>query len=213
MATLTKSLVKHLLTLISIKLPLQIVSIPILAIALLFYLKDKRCKGDLHDQRLPDFLKWLDNGDVLDRAYGLNGDLGYQLKYSNLESPWTLYIMRLNWLAFRNPINYFQYHKLGIQQEDIEDLIYISERATFIGEEVGDWSSPGVREVDILLTTGKTAFERYWIYQYPFWPTKCFRARIGWKFSNISKIDRAKHFQWVFTVQPIKDYRGVNLYI
>jgi hypothetical protein len=120
-----------------IMLPLVIIGIPIIAIALLFFIKDRRiARLDLIDQRLPKFIAWFDNGDELDRRFGLNGDYWFQskmlldadypgtaLKLNNILNlvydpqdnaedhnvPWyKIYWMRFIWLAWRNTISHFK---------------------------------------------------------------------------------------------------------
>lgn len=131
----------HLFILLFVKIPLQIVAMPVVAIALLFHLKDTRiASSKLEGQRLPKFLSWFDVGDELDIKYGLNGDLGYQAKVflnadplprekllfnaicvtydPEQEGKWVpkskIYWARFQWLALRNPINNFQYSVLGV---------------------------------------------------------------------------------------------------
>jgi hypothetical protein len=142
----TVYILRHLFILLFIKLPVQLLGIPLVAVALLFKIRDKRtCSTGLENQRLPKLLSWWDVGDPIDRKYGLNGDLGYQSKqFLNSDDalregvlynavalmydredegkwiPWyKIYWARFNWLALRNPANGFQYNVLGLKVEDI----------------------------------------------------------------------------------------------
>lgn len=156
----TQYIIRQVFILLLIKLPVQLIGIPLVAIALLFKIKDTRiCSAHLRAQRLPKFLSWYDVGDPIDKKYGLNGDFGYQAKqllnsdYALKESllfnavaitydredegkwvPWyKIYWMRFNWLALRNPANGFQYNVLGLKRDDIQSPI---ELKNVVGDEV-----------------------------------------------------------------------------
>ena len=214
-------ILQQILVLVCIKLPVQLIGIPIVALELLFHLKDKRLNNCL-DQRL--FFKWFDNGDDRDRKYGLNGDLGYQASTHNLSidsykkllksgarlTKWHLYKMRFIWLALRNPINYFQYRVLGVKSSRINKAIYYDDIPTQENE-IGDWHKPGIRQREVTDTSGHIfAWEYYIVYQYPFKKDKCFRARIGHKLGHRPKDEAVgrDYIQWVCSIQPWKSYKG-----
>lgn len=221
----------RILQLLLIKLPLQLIGIPVAAIILLFKLRDKRVGSNaLYDQRLPKMFRWFDVGDVRDKGYGINGDLGYQTKQLlgseevlmscqlqdaisiNPPSIWKIYWMRLNWLALRNPINYFQYNVLGIRSVNLGRLIKVIDRSDNFNlerddysksPEIGDW--PG-HVAGFRYREFENAKEYYWIYRYPFLKSRCFRARIGHKLGHTYPYRAV--IQWVCTIQPFKSYRG-----
>jgi hypothetical protein len=202
----TLKILKHLLTLLLVKLPLQLIAIPIVAIELLFHLKDKRTIN-CPDQRL--LLEWFDVGDELDRKYGLNGDLGYQQSRKNPTTTFGIYKMRLTWLAFRNPINYFQHNILGEHVSNLGDITLKSNYINDLKEEnelleVSDWHYAGARKV--LLSTGH--WEYYIVYKYPFKQDKCLRIRLGYKLGHRPLQHLRLTVQWVFVFQPWKDYIG-----
>lgn len=198
-------ILKQVATLFTVKLPVQLIGIPVVALELLLHLKDKRVENCV-DQRL--ICKWFDNGDDLDREYGLNGDKGYQLSRGNPTDTWGIYRMRFNWLALRNPINYFQYNVLGSRVEDLGNIESYHNYIDGVGEsgdlEVGDWQYAGVRKIE--LDSGE--WEHYTVYRYPFKPEKCFRARIGHKLGHNPIKHKRSGVQWVCAIQPWKDYRG-----
>lgn len=202
----TIRIIIQICTLLLIKLPLQLLGIIIVPIELLFHLKDTRTINCL-DQRL--FFKWFDNGDELDRKYGLNGDIGYQNSKGNPKTPFKLYLSRLTWLAFRNPVNYFQYNILGVKVKYLGEVILhdnyiqrLKQDNAFL--EVSDWSEAGKRKVE----TSTGFWEYYIVYKYPFNHKKCFRARIGHKLGHFPLIQPRSTVQWVCAIQPWKDYRG-----
>jgi len=216
---------KHLATFLLVKLPVQFMGIPIVAVELLRFLDDSRT-ANCEDQRL--FFKWFDNGDALDRKYGLNGDGGYQeifrgetlgLKHpaashlvgGTIPSKWKLYKMRLNWLAWRNPANYFQRHVLGVKVSDLRGTMYHFEDSVqgYPPVPVGDWTSEGTRETLMELNSGEIIWEYYTIKKYSFWEGHCFRARLGYKLGETPMVHTGRDtVQWCFSVNPFASYTG-----
>jgi len=253
-------LLRHLVVFLLIKIPVALMGIPIVAVALLFYIKDKRIAHDgLMKQRLPFFLKWWDNGDYIDRKYGLNGDVAHQsrhligppeendyppnvrLLYQVINAlydpemegktpPWyKIYWMRLNWLALRNPSNYFQHNVLG---EYIKDLNYVKRfynrtegtavnfvdiyDDTFLREvkEIGDWYRPGFRYIEASVKKDKIIREYYLMYAYPKWfklfgKRRGLRIRIGYKLGHFPLRHSRPTIQWTFNFSPLSSYTGI----
>ena len=189
-------IIKHLLVLLLVKLPIQFMGIPIVATVLLLRPKVNR---------LPSLFKWWDVGDELDRVYGLKGDLGYQAdmikKGYDPDGFWS----KFNWLALRNPANYFQHHVLGKKFLDAAHFDF-HEESEIKGKPVGDWSAPGLRTADVIMKDGSKIWEYYIVKRYKWFPSKCFRARIGWKIWEDEKPKPT--MQWVFSVIPFKSYKG-----
>lgn len=235
-----------------IKLPLQLLGMIVVPIVLLFYIRDRRiASSGLSNQRLPKFLSWFDVGDSLDLKYGLNGDLGYQSQFlldtdplserklqqaliiiydrecEGKQIPWfKIYKMRVNWLAFRNPVNRFQYNVLGAKVKDFKYLITLInhtqdqhiETPESIGEEglnfediqeVGNWAYSGYRYRNIATDNGDIR-EYYIVYRYPFNPRYCFRARLGYKLSHNPLENDREVVQGAFSVNPFKSFTGIK---
>lgn len=143
---------KHVVTFFVVVLPANLIGIPLLAVTLLFYIKDKRILSEsIVDQRLPKLLQIWDNGDEWDRNCGLNGDVHYQFEFLTgakasgerlqviinavrlLYDPndeidgnpvpwWKIYLMRFNWLALRNPTNALGRRILGFKSDTITEV-------------------------------------------------------------------------------------------
>lgn len=222
----------HFLTYILLVIPTQLIGYLVLAVTLLFYLRDERVASDeLSDQRLPKILSWWDNGDDWDRKCGLNGDLAFQAQfllggecpnfrllqncidhYENT-TKWTIYRMRYTWLALRNPVNGFKRRFLGFKRQDIAHAVTLDEKPEITGQKVGDWTSPGTRKIEVKLKGGSTKWEYYKIVLLPrfLWTktkAKCIRIRLGYKIDAL-KVENPKPFiSWVLVVQPWKTYKG-----
>ena len=230
------TVIKHILTLLLIIVPLQLLGLIIVALALTLKLKDKRiASSKLESQRLPKLFSWYDVGDPLDRKYGLNGDLGYQshelvksgaLREGMLQNAivllydpefdgktvptWKIFWLRYKWLALRNPLNGFKYNKLGVKKDDIKRILlaenWVNGKITNI-EEVGDWSNPGFRYTEVELKDGTVKKEYYWVKKLS--SKKCIRIRIGHKFGHLGSGDVTREtISWVCAIQPYKSYKG-----
>ena len=181
-------MLKHILILLLVKLPLQILGLPILAIALLFVPRDKEV--------LPKFLRWFDNYELHLRDDGDDGLSGPHYIRSKWKDP-TGWLARFNWLALRNPVNYFQYKVLGFKTE-------------------GDWAAKvenpnvgthsynvrGVRKTELTNGDGKKYWEYYAVI--PLLKSWHFRARLGYKIGDITDLHDDEWVQWVFSVTPLK---------
>lgn len=140
-------IISCILTLFLIKVPMMLLGLIVVPIALVFKINDKRIASNkISDQRLPKWASWWDNGDNLDRYYGLNGDINYQTKFllkneeveprhlgmildiyeeqgNKIDTKWNIFKMRFMWLAIRNPANYFQNRVLGVKSEEITSIV------------------------------------------------------------------------------------------
>ena len=101
--------IKHFLIFFFVKLPIQLLGIPILAVLLLFIPKNV--------EYLPRLFRWWDNHERYTSGNknddGLSGPDYIRDKWRNP----TGWMARFNWLALRNPANYFQYCILGKVKE------------------------------------------------------------------------------------------------
>lgn len=202
------NIIKHQLIGIPVIL-LNTISPIIVALALLFYLKDKRTQGeDLSTQRLPKWLAWLDNADDKDLKLGLNGDLKYQSSWTR-DSVLNIYLMRLNWIGLRNPLNNLKRKVLSVPIEDILNVHIKINRP--VGKTIGDYNYPGIRYVEATTKSGRNVFELYIIYLLPsiLWINgpKCVRIRIGYKIGYGLEVDKP-NVQWVNVLQPYKKFAG-----
>lgn len=162
--------------------PLEIIGLLVLAVVLLFTKKDAVQLPSIFGLKL--FKIW-DNYEsyVMDHNDpDLDGLAGpdYYIKgnYIDLDSYWSRYLARLNWLGIRNPLNYFQYTVLGVKCEPGDIVVTIN-------TEYGTESES---------TSG--AYEYYYVIPYSFWKGKGLRVRIGWKIT--SKWKPIQQFAFVF---------------
>lgn len=186
-----KHLFKHFLVLLFIKLPVQLAGIPILAIALIFVPRD--------EEKLPDALRWWDNherytpGNKSDD--GLSGPDYIRSKWSDS----TGWLARFNWLAIRNPANYFQYKVLGRQKSAMFDRVKV-----FGDLRVGthDWNTRGYYYQEVINDDEKL-WELYIVKKlFGKWH---FRFRAGWKIGGAySTRKTGEYLQWVFAITPLK---------
>lgn len=188
---------KHIIVLLFVVIPLEIVGMIILPFVLLFVGKDK--------EQLPSLFRWFDNHEthlgVNGADDGLAGPPGYRLEngiypygeYNFFKNLWHRYY----WLALRNPIYYFSYVVLGV---NLSTLTEITSKEGDFG--IGDKYRAGSYYLEVAVN-GKSYFEYYLVYKYPLKKDKCFRFRIGWKLTS-----EDSHKQWVFTVTPWMNYTG-----
>lgn len=179
---------KHLFILLAVKLPLQIIGLPILAVTLLFVPK--------HKETLPRFLRWFDNHELHLRPNGDDGLSGPPKERARYKDP-TAWWPRFRWLALRNPVNYFQYSVLGF-------TVQMPCEATTESPNVGThrWNDRGVKRNWLRNRDGKEYWEYYAVI--PLYKNWHFRARIGWKIDDKAELYDGLPVQWVFAITPLK---------
>lgn len=184
-----------ILVFLFVTLPLQLVGALVLPVVLLFVPADQNV--------LPNAFKWFDNAEI-PLAIGSQDDgLSGPASYSNeMVSKYGLYLTRYIWLAWRNPINYFQYKVLGIHINDTFKIIDASEYNDNVGNKEGNVT--GVSKSTIS-NDGKTYFEYYRVIK--LWSTRCLRIRLGWKISNPVDVEQGSYIQYVCTFN-LAEYEG-----
>ncbi len=175
--------------LFSLILPLQLVGAIALLLVLPFY------KG----LKLPFFLRWYD-------SYDLYSDRDDSVYRSVIDKGWWA---RYVWLAWRNPLNYFHYHHLGLHWNGHEVYLRHNPDEDNVGDSTND--HPGLRHIEVEqiddLGNRHTYFEYYWIYVYPFNKKVCFRFRLGHKISDLDN-PAGSISQWVYVISPWKKFSG-----
>ncbi len=193
-------------------LPLQLVGIPLVALAVLVQPWDA--------YRLPKFLKWFDLAD------------NYPEEFARSNETYVAQILpagkfaRFNYIALRNPTNYFCYKYLSVKflrisafgcsrslQPDYLDAMDPELAKVLLLQDIGDNGVSGLSEIEIdgitIDDTAKHVWEYYRIYRYTiFGITKCVRIRIGWKLSEFSDENQGKWLQWVFVISPFHSFTG-----
>ena len=174
----------HLSVFLFVLLPLMIAGAIILPFVLPFMAKD--------NYYLPFWLRWFDNVDGYvgrdTSVYHMICDMGWWARYK--------------WLAWRNPINYFDYRALGLFWKGREVYTFYNPA----NDNVGDGTRPGFRHIEIE-KDGVNYFEYYLIYRYPFAQKYCCRFRMGWKIGN-NKNPPHSISQWVLVFNPCHPYTG-----
>ncbi len=145
-----------------------------------------------NSKQLPYLLRWFDCADFyVGRDTGTYEGvvaLGWWARYT--------------WLAFRNPMNYFDYQYLGLHiSTPIEYIRYNPEE-----DLIDNKNKEGLRYVEIVNGDGKTYYEYFYIKKLS--ATKCFRFRMGWKIKDKDQYD-GKVIQWCFVISPYYSYTGV----
>lgn len=179
-------LIKGLTTFIIVILPLQLVGILILYPVC--YL--------VGPKPLPAFLRWFDNAD---QYIGRDTSVYFSVRDSGTAN---IYY----WLAIRNPLNYFGYQVLGVTLSGTElQTLHTALDSINVGDGTNDHEGLLYSEVK---QEDKTYYEYYYIKKYAiFKQIKCFRFRLGHKFTEISK--NSEHVQWCFIISPYHSYDGV----
>lgn len=199
--------IKHLLVFFFIKLPVQLIGIPILAVLLLFIPKDV--------EYLPRLFRWWDNHERYTSGNksddGLSGPDYIRDKWRNP----TGWLARFNWLALRNPANYFQYFVLGAEKHShYEKLKQVGAYFNDVGELKYDpisscmmvgthtWNTRGWYYQEVLNGDDKL-WEFYMVW--PLYKKWHFRLRAGWKLGGFySNKNTGDGIQWVLAVTPFK---------
>ncbi len=140
--------------------------------------------------KLPWYLKWYDNADIYigrdASTYMAVVDLGWKVRYQ--------------WLAFRNPLNYFGYVVLGMRITD-KVLVSSGNMKYTVGDSFG--KVPGF----LWTETTEGYYEYYYIHK---WSEElCFRFRMGHKIGQPESNSIGSSAQWVMAIQPLKSYSGV----
>lgn len=173
-----------------IALPLQLIGMIILAIYLPL---NPKCR------KLPDILAWFDGAD---QYVGRDTSVYDQVMAGELFLKW-------NWLAWRNPINYFGYKYLGFELRHpyVSTEYYRSPQGyQDIGNSHGD--IPGIYYEEITTESG-VYYEYYYVHKYtmPLLKGKCFRFRMGWKLGQ--NLDMKEGYvQEAFVISPFMSYSG-----
>lgn len=183
-------LIKHLLILLFVLLPLEIIGWAIL-LPIVYYNQRSIQNNMQYSLKLPYLFRWFDNADIYSE---FNRDSTTYL--CNVVPKGVLY--RYYWLAFRNPINYFGYKVLGFQWKDPLGADLVNND---IGDSVGQQA--GLSIIGVTLNN-KKYYEYYFIYKWS--QTKCLRFRLGWKLQNTKNNDWV---QWVLVFQPYRSYGGL----
>lgn len=179
--------IKHLVILLLISLPLQVVGIFLIPFGIMF------SRGEL---KLPAAFKWFDSADAW---VGRNTET-YQGIVN--QGSWARY----KWLAFRNPCNYFGYAVLGFVVDGPVFIIrYTGEEKQGVGDSAGDGEGLRIVEIQPMLT-GKVYYEYYYIKK--FGVGKCFRFRLGYKIGNPKELIQDTAVEQVLVLQPYKSYSG-----
>lgn len=186
-----KNLLKHFLTLLFIKLPVQLAGIPILAVLLLFVPKDR--------EYLPKLFRWWDNHERYFEGNKSDDGLSGPDYIRNTWAQPCGWLARFTWLALRNPANYFQYQVLGRIRHAQYDIIK-AEGDLNVGTH--EWNTRGYYYQEVLNGREKL-WELYIVY--PLYRQWHFRLRAGWKVGGaFSKREPGDSLQWVFAITPFK---------
>ena len=193
----------HLLKWLLIKIPMQLLGMIILAPLLLFIPRDK--------EYLPRMFKWFDNADYYRKPKGslidgLSGDPEHRNQYKDPTGWWARYY----WLAIRNPINYFQYYKLGVAYElgNVTDIQHSGNRYTSDWIRNKTFKNNGLFIAEVTIKN-KVYWELYWVFNWN--DSQCLRLRLGWKINQVpemsilSQVTANRHFQFTFNFHPYKE--------
>ena len=194
-------LLKHLALFLGITLPLQLIGIVLLIPTTLLY--------DIG--KLPKVLRWYDSADPFvnrDTSVIESINKGTSSYYPHTTNRLVLAFHKYCWLAFRNPLNYFEYIHLGVKA----DLLFPSYiKRTYInptdtGKDIGDHfgDAPGYEYIETRI--GNNYYYEYYAIipiNYPFLKNKAIRFRMGHKLSG-SRVGNWIQHAFVFNpIQPI----------
>lgn len=175
-------LLKHITVFLLVCVPLQLLGI-ILILPVVYFSKD---------YQLPYLFRWFDCAD-----FYVNRDTSTYIALVDSGSKWNRY----TWLAFRNPINYFDYQYLGYKWTGQE--VYTTYSS--IEDTIGDGSFGGIRHIEV----DSGIYEYYYIKPYRILNLSlCIRFRIGWKIKNMDN-PTGKYSQWCLTFNPFQPYTGI----
>jgi hypothetical protein len=152
--------------------------------------------------KLPAVLRWFDSADPY---VGRDTSVITQLN-QNPETSKYFFVNKIltkyNWLAFRNPINYFSYKYLGFQWDS--PTLVTTSGSSKVGDSAG--KVPGLYYIEVI-QNDRTHYEYYFIYKLS--STRCIRARMGHKIGQFESNKKGDYVQQVLVIQPFKSYSGV----
>lgn len=194
---------KHFIVFLLVKLPLQLVGTVLLALYLPFHNRLRPVvtdeQGNIVDksanESLPKVLRWFDNhtiylnNGVYDATSvdGLSGGYEYRKWAKNPEG----FLARYLWLAWRNPVNYFQTFVLG----------YAPSKNCKHYKESRFPAVPPYNDYYIELDNG--VWERSYFKPIKWLKKFALRLRIGYKLKHddgLSQINSNSPAQWVFSI-------------
>ncbi len=174
-----------------ITLPLELLGMVVLAVVLPFIKREA--------VQLPKFVRWFDNYEsyyLAHNASDLDGLIGpdYYLADNKIDTStaFKLFKARYNWLAIRNPLNYFQYMYLGAEVDEKPLLLTVAPPLMLDIDAEG--GSEYAQTID-----GKY-YEYYYIIPYKRFPGKALRLRWGHKITSRRKLSGREQF--VFVISP-----------
>lgn len=185
--------ITNLLQFILIDLPLQLIGIIILY-PICYIQRNQEIP------KLPKYLKYFDCADLY-----VGRDISTYVAVC-ASGPFNRYC----WIAFRNPINYYEYKKGFVVQssrmlvlKDWPDRISGITIGTHKGNKGGLFRAEA--EIDAELR-----YEYYLVvpYKLPFLGPKCFRFRMGYKMDHPKSNKPGDAVQSVFTINPFASFEG-----
>ncbi len=184
-----------LLVFFFIYIPVLLAGFIILAVALPFIGREKT--------ELPRFLRWFDTFDPKEKLWGAM-HYSNPLRVDDIPKDPRGFMARYNWLAIRNPINYFQYKVLGEVWND--GWLYASEGPSNVGDNEGHIGGKRV-----IIAGTKPIYEYYSVRPYRLLGRDlCVRTRIGHKIGNPEDRKEGDVMQFVVSWSPIHPYRGIK---
>ena len=154
---------------------LQLSGIVILPFVLLFVPKSKEV--------LPDAFAWFDNHEIRLKQGSMDDGLAGPAYYrDDMVKKYGLYLTRYIWLAFRNPVNYFQYSVLGFLV-DRTTKFDVTKYGPQVGNQEGDKAG-----LSVLVATdsdGESTADIYYVVKLT--KARCLRIRIGHKLKDPSE--------------------------
>ena len=211
--------------LLGVVLPLTVLGIPILAITFLFLPKERETlpkflrwfdNNDAHRVGMPEAVSTY----FINPTGGITGSLPMDIDglaapdyWRKLNGRFEAYPFiehkyfrnwyhRMRWTAFRNPINYFKWHKMGFLWDKTSYVVVYTNNMTNVDNE----HDPGLYKVSIDIN-GKEYFEWYYVSKtYNLFGPRRVRIRIGWKIGDPYDSDQwhGELTSWVFAIGPFK---------
>ena len=172
----TKRFFLQFLLWLGVSLVLDLIGLLVLAVVLPFIVKDAK--------RLPTWCRWFDSAD----GY-INGDDVYQKENAH----WPLFWLRYNWLAIRNPTNYFQVNVLGQTWLGNEYIKVATPNAGKVGDHPEQES--GIQYIESV----DGIYEYYMVYRLGQY---AFKFRMGWKIGYVDRRQRGEVLPWCFSITP-----------